>query len=1129
MEQAKPIEQLYYTWSTIGYGHGARYQVRAVSEGLKDINSPRLHDIENYLQYNLPSGTDAYKATTEQSPTCLIYISTSKESILAYKVHIGKKDYSDYGNYFIHLLAGLPEDFVARDAIDLWRSSFWDSNDSKVENARNLPVMPLSALTNLRSNANEQNLLKAKDFVKQFLPLVMQAYLSAGEMRKLYIAGTPDQVALLIWGLTHCLPRTMQRDLTFSTYERERDILNTPARIVGTCHPQTDILKGYILPSQLILPECYSKGIVIDCYAGKHSDLSFVPEEIRLFVEQATTWLVEGNSRELNAVLASAEKAGVRDTAQLLLSLKLSGSLPGNNTFTKAEIIGVLHDASKVLFYLRQEMIQRAIIGFASNDLRWWNEQISPIILDLWSSAFDAQRKESNSVLRSFAIKVASELCTVIMQNKGTNYQALQHMLVLLAPPALDAKPWVQILRYFVEQSKTDKSFHPTMVPWEKRAWFLSQWAVCNQSPINEHMQATYAPPIPDDMIFFWLQLNDWDEFLNLLDIKALPVRWYQGAFIDMLIRSNGSPPKQIIKLFNNPVHYALFMGALVHMVEQEQGLPGVLNCFHALAQSNFRGLVQALATLLGAGTLKPKAATALFDAALLNSKEKLHLLENYHQYLVPRESQRKAPEAVVEIIEAYLNTLRWDKLTTVSVAALTYLDEQQSRLSQSIVTTLRYWLVISTTLDVQESVLHITLSPNYLKALGAAIQYFKLQNDKKYRAQLFALLVATITTDTDVRNVLKNLAPPLGSEDELRRELATYIKGSLTNQVPSTLFLPYVEEALARAGTMRKDTDKEKFLATFFDILFHGNKKLFNQFDTIAHRWSDSMRQDWELYAGKSGLRPINVLGFVSSLARGAVEMGTERLRLPAKPSQDQPMNVPPTSTPSYGTPFQQPFEQQSFEQGMSPTMDGYSSGNMPYDTNMLEARIQNGQPEPQSIVNGIPIYPEQIVRLYKLKDLYIRLRLDELERAAEHARKKRLSVDWIVEEMEELHEYHNIEYAMKALENDILIWYALDQYSQQANASRDASSDPVALLNEMYGETFNQVKKQREYRQVLGNGYSDNDMQEVLYVFLRYRALATLFRNQGRDVQMRDWLQQQRSRAAIRRNELMPLPQVE
>src|SRR5215813_260723 len=104
------IEQLYYTWSTIGYNSSlaAGFRIRAASSGLQTVSDDRVKSLERYLRYNLPDGTDRFEVqkNLEQAPICLALLQPEHgERILIHKKYIGQDGVHRLGNFFIHLLA----------------------------------------------------------------------------------------------------------------------------------------------------------------------------------------------------------------------------------------------------------------------------------------------------------------------------------------------------------------------------------------------------------------------------------------------------------------------------------------------------------------------------------------------------------------------------------------------------------------------------------------------------------------------------------------------------------------------------------------------------------------------------------------------------------------------------------------------------------------------------------------------------------------------------------------------------------------------------------------------------------------------------------------------------------------
>src|SRR5437899_12415799 len=61
--QNTTIDQLCYTWSTIGYSSSlaAGFRIRAASPGLQGANDDRVKSLDRYLRYSLPEGADRFE------------------------------------------------------------------------------------------------------------------------------------------------------------------------------------------------------------------------------------------------------------------------------------------------------------------------------------------------------------------------------------------------------------------------------------------------------------------------------------------------------------------------------------------------------------------------------------------------------------------------------------------------------------------------------------------------------------------------------------------------------------------------------------------------------------------------------------------------------------------------------------------------------------------------------------------------------------------------------------------------------------------------------------------------------------------------------------------------------------
>jgi len=244
------IGQIWYTWSTIGVDTiRAGYRVRAASPGMDNLQDVRYISIAKYLQYQLPQGIDPNSVSPEQAPLGLTFAKTDYGKILVQKKYIGHDGIGRAGNYFAHLLVGLPANFTARDAILLWRSPFWQIRDMpQDQHSTTLESLTPEAL----SLAEHSPMTFDFTNLQEHLQFAIEVFLTSTIQHHLYIVGSSEQTAMLIWGLTSTLPPNLVAKLSFSTYEP--DVSKCREVIIGTTTAQN-------LP-----PVCYREGNrVLNC------------------------------------------------------------------------------------------------------------------------------------------------------------------------------------------------------------------------------------------------------------------------------------------------------------------------------------------------------------------------------------------------------------------------------------------------------------------------------------------------------------------------------------------------------------------------------------------------------------------------------------------------------------------------------------------------------------------------------------------------------------------------------------------------------------------------------------------------------------------------------------------------
>ena len=274
-----PIDQLWYTWSTVGLSSVTTgFRIRAASGSLAEVMSPRVQNLDQYLRYDLPDGADRFNP--ENAPHSLALLQTSDgERILVNKIYQGRDGVGRPGAFFAHLLAPLPHDFTTNDAFLLWRSGFWRSSDAGMGNNLYLSDTSLAELrSSYKLSYDQLDIFQFPDVetekLRTMLPYFISSYLlwrteweawqkkgGQGQPPKhLYIAAPADMIATFFLALTLCLPDALLTDLTFSTYEKDVQSLDQ-TMIVGTTFTDEMISMHTDLAQS-----CYENDITLNCY-----------------------------------------------------------------------------------------------------------------------------------------------------------------------------------------------------------------------------------------------------------------------------------------------------------------------------------------------------------------------------------------------------------------------------------------------------------------------------------------------------------------------------------------------------------------------------------------------------------------------------------------------------------------------------------------------------------------------------------------------------------------------------------------------------------------------------------------------------------------------------------------------
>ncbi|MGB7768379.1 MAG: hypothetical protein WBN22_05935 [Verrucomicrobiia bacterium] len=225
---AEGYEQFYRTWCYSGRSvSGADgWKIRAKSEKLALPEAEGLADLANYW-----SPTEFSREFVPGRRLALFR--RTEDCVLANGVPVPGLVGGRGGVSFEHVVVGLPKGFSAFDAVKLWRASFWQTQDGDfAPQLTQLACDGASAWTGFQpaqsvpgegDSAVIMELLNRSEIVS-WSSFMLRACLAAatGAVDKVFVAGTDDSIARLLFVALYCLPERFRRQLTFSTHENPK-------------------------------------------------------------------------------------------------------------------------------------------------------------------------------------------------------------------------------------------------------------------------------------------------------------------------------------------------------------------------------------------------------------------------------------------------------------------------------------------------------------------------------------------------------------------------------------------------------------------------------------------------------------------------------------------------------------------------------------------------------------------------------------------------------------------------------------------------------------------------------------------------------------------------------------------
>jgi hypothetical protein len=535
------IEQLWYTWSDVGLDAiRAGFRVRAASAGLQDIRSQRVQNLDFYQRYSLPQDAKL-DIPIEQAPVCLAFIMADQERILLQKVYTGRDKVGRYGVFFIHLLVDLPEHFSARDAITLWKSKFWQRSDPPPNqfgtSLRRVSPQKLEEWSQ-KITPPRQNVAK----IQQYLPYLIQAYLTkkplpgensgSTERQKLYLAGSDDDIAQLLSGLTNALrDERLLRHLTFSTFEH--DVTQATTEIVGTCWLSVPGAERDPHVGQLLPPEYYWERLALNCYTGECSPLEnnplvrSNPLAIR-FAQDATIDFLQGGTEDFVDLFNAArdyEDLDFETFLQLYDSLIVKAQNPDRSNLEFVLKPRSRADCKFSARMLAKHGYQKALLAEIVGDPEWWQKVCQPALVELRKQSTVvpelglaltqlAQRAIPEAVA---AVKrVLTMLQPDVMSRDEAMFLLLTDVMYSAAPPHQEGPVWLSLLWELVSITTIFPFFRKH---WQRYAFLLKIWPGLLPQP-SAREEKRLRP------LFAFLTWGEFGAFLKL----GLPAAWNELA-----------------------------------------------------------------------------------------------------------------------------------------------------------------------------------------------------------------------------------------------------------------------------------------------------------------------------------------------------------------------------------------------------------------------------------------------------------------------------------------------------------------------------------------------------------------------------------------------------------------------
>lgn len=796
------IEQLWYTWSTVGFGDGTGFRVRAASAGFTDMRGTRFQELDKHLRYQLPLHADHYLADAETSPRCLALLNTPYERIIVHKSYVGKDAYGRPGVFFCHLLASFPQEIPAVAIIELWRSSFWQIKDPGEEVSIHLSEVDLDTMDS--GTLNETHILAVQDY----LPGVIYAFFALKERQKLYIAAKDDQVAALIWGLTRSLPQSLQGNVTFSTYES--DILASPALIIGTDAETADNLSHDF-------PQTYESeaGFAVNCYQQP----PILPEETLAaeYARFATSCQIQGDIARMITLLEAAESGYIQDAISFLEFTAITIAVE-EQKLNPEKVLIVLKNPYLASAYLDHPKVQRVLVEEALTNPLWWEGSASRALRDVRNSAQYDHTSKTWQALNKLSKLISHRVCEALEANDGPQWYTLIEMLRIASPSAQNSSPWLMLLTrhcgYFDSQGQ--------------RATFFFQWQTCLDMLKD---WASIAQHISDiSLLHPWFPTN-WEQFQTFLR-RNLPDAWLQEALIQLLCDTNqrAKPyPKNSADMVKQ--YRKLFHETLSNLWKRPHQRDVVRKFFESLIAQNYQYKITLLSLLLAEPTLDQHDIESVLHLADIHADNIPQLVRGNIGVLI-RVAQLSVGQ---NILQDYLNQFGQAgfSIQDSDIQIINTLYRQRDYLEQELASRIIFYHQVT----VQLANLGNVVTEKLGEAISSRIEiirYLGLDQRRSYMPFFMQYLLQTIQSNqTRLDSVIMSFNP---NDEKKRYETLRYLaswQGSIfAREISPEHMTPFLHLAVIYTEHLPETERSQKLDNIFHALLDHADIASIQELD---------------------------------------------------------------------------------------------------------------------------------------------------------------------------------------------------------------------------------------------------------------------------------------------------------